>query len=113
MFTTVTAAYGNVNRFLVAAVNFFSYDKGMTIHDRVALLRQQSGLSAREMGRLSGLAHSAITMIEQGKRTPTSETAVQISRLFQVDLNWLLRGIGNHPEEYEVRLAVDEAREVE
>lgn len=66
-------------------------------HERLRLLRKESGLSQQEFANLLGsVSKSSINMYERGEREPSLETLEDIADFFNVDLDYLL-GKSNIP----------------
>ena len=84
----------------------------MSLKDRLRILLDATGLSAREASRLAG--HSSpnhVAMILRGEITePRIDTAGGIANAFGVSLEWLASGKGPDPDPAAVRAAVDAAR---
>ena len=59
---------------------------------RIASLRQTCGLSQAELARRLHISTSAIGMYEQGRREPSVDTLIALSREFGVSLDYLLSG---------------------
>ena len=59
---------------------------------RIASLRQTYGLSQAELARRLHISASAIGMYEQGRREPSVDTLIALSREFGVSLDYLLSG---------------------
>lgn len=59
---------------------------------RIASLRQSFGLSQAELARRLHISPSAIGMYEQGRREPSVDTLIALSREFGVSLDYLLSG---------------------
>ena len=59
---------------------------------RIASLRQSHGLSQAELARRLHISTSAVGMYEQGRREPSVETLIALSREFGVSLDYLLSG---------------------
>ena len=59
---------------------------------RIASLRQTYGLSQAELAQRLHISTSAIGMYEQGRREPSVDTLVALSREFGVSLDYLLSG---------------------
>lgn len=55
-------------------------------------LRKQHGLTMRELGEKIGVSESTISLYETGKREPNYETLLKIAELFNVSVDYLLRG---------------------
>lgn len=80
--------------------------------DRIRLLREQAPrLTQRELDLLAGLHVGHTWQIEEGHReNPTRQTAVALSEVFRVSLDWLLVGRGVLPSRLDVIAAVNDAR---
>ena len=59
---------------------------------RIASLRQGCGLSQAELARRLHISPSTVGMYEQGRREPSVDTLVALSRIFGVSLDYLLSG---------------------
>ncbi len=59
---------------------------------RIAALRRANGMSQAELARHLQISPSAVGMYEQGRREPSAELLVQIARLFEVSVDYLLTG---------------------
>lgn len=59
---------------------------------RIASLRQSCGLSQAELAQKLHISTSTVGMYEQGRREPSVETLIAISRIFGVSLDYLLSG---------------------
>lgn len=82
-----------------------------TMVERLQLARDLGGVSARELGLLAGMAHSAVGWIERSSGDgPTSKSLERIVGVLGVSLDWLVLGKGNAPEARDVRAAVARAR---
>lgn len=68
-------------------------------------------LSARELSQLAGVSDGLVALIESGVREIGGRSAVGLSRVLGVSLDWLLVGSGEAPPEDAVREAVAAARE--
>ncbi len=67
----------------------------MTIHGRIALLRQRIGLSQKVFGKLINRSEGFVSKLESGKITPTEDVVRSISDVFGVEENWLKEGKGH------------------
>ena len=66
---------------------------GMTmLGSRIAALRREAGLSQRELAVALSVSTSAIGMYEQGRREPSVDRLIALSRLFGVSTDYLLTG---------------------
>ena len=59
---------------------------------RITLLRKYSGLSQSQLAQHLHISPSAIGMYEQGRRTPNIEILIEMSRIFNVSLDYLITG---------------------
>ena len=59
---------------------------------RITQLRQSSGMSQLQLAEQLHLSPSAVGMYEQGRRTPNIDVLIQMSKLFNVSLDYLLTG---------------------
>lgn len=59
---------------------------------RIASLRQGFGLSQAELAKRLHISTSAVGMYEQGRREPSVNTLIALSREFGVSLDYLLSG---------------------
>jgi transcriptional regulator with XRE-family HTH domain len=79
--------------------------------DLAALLRERrrsSGLSVRALSNISGVAPSTVSRIENGRFTPTFETAVRLAQVLEIDLAELPR-VGPKDEKSPTSIAAAEA----
>lgn len=74
---------------------------------RIATLRRAAGLSQGELARRLQVSASAIGMYEQGRREPSAEILVALSRVFGVTLDYLLTGAPSANEETKVAAAME------
>ena len=59
---------------------------------RIAALRRQADMSQAELARALAVSPSAVGMYEQGRREPSMDRIVALSRLFGVSADFLLTG---------------------
>ena len=59
---------------------------------RIAALRRGAGWSQAELAEKLGISPSAVGMYEQGRREPSAQLLVALSREFQVSTDYLLTG---------------------
>ena len=61
---------------------------------RLAQLRQERGLSPRELGQLAGLSHTFVRDTESRATVPTIANAEALAKALQVNVCWLAYGVG-------------------
>ncbi len=59
---------------------------------RIASLRQSRGMSQAELAKQLHISASAVGMYEQGRREPSVDTLIALSKTFGVTLDYLLSG---------------------
>ena len=64
---------------------------------RLSELRQAAGLSVRALGEAAQVSGALITMIEQGKRTPSEVVVAGIAEALEVDADLLALSLGVVP----------------
>lgn len=57
---------------------------------RLRALRENKGLTQKEVGSLIGITDAAVGMWEQGRRLPDAETMARLAEIFGVTVNYLL-----------------------
>lgn len=78
-----------------------------TIGARLKFARTLRRLGARELGRLVGLSHNAVSFLESDSSPPTVDTIAALAAALRCSPGWLAFGEGALPEETEE----DRARE--
>lgn len=58
--------------------------------ERLRDLRQEKELSQRQLSKLLGLSHSAVTQWENELRVPNAEAVVMLAKFFGVSSDYLL-----------------------
>lgn len=81
--------------------------RGNVLGARIATLRRAAGMSQGELAQKLQVSPSAVGMYEQGRREPSADTLVAISRLFHVTLDYLLTGQAAPEEQALVADAMD------
>ena len=76
---------------------------------RIATLRRAAGLSQGALAQKLQVSTSAVGMYEQGRREPSAETLVALSRLFGVTVDYLLTGQPSLEEQHFVSDAMQTA----
>lgn len=59
------------------------------IKDRLIELRQRNGLTKLDMAKKLGINKSSITRYENGEMKPTLDMLINISKSFNVSMDWL------------------------
>ena len=59
---------------------------------RIAALRKNAGWNQAELARRLQISPSAVGMYEQGRREPSAQMLVDIARVFDVSLDYLMTG---------------------
>lgn len=59
---------------------------------RIAILRRSRQMTQRQLAKALRVSPSAIGMYEQGRRQPSIDLVVSISRQFSISTQWLLTG---------------------
>lgn len=62
----------------------------MELHEKLAMLRKNSGYSTRELGEKLGVSQSSVSLWEKGARRPDMGTLVKIANLYGVSTDYLL-----------------------
>lgn len=63
--------------------------------DRLLRLRQERGLSRRQLGRLSDTSDNFVQMTETGTTVPSIAKVEQLAKALQVSVCWLAFGLGS------------------
>jgi DNA-binding XRE family transcriptional regulator len=66
----------------------------MEIKDRFANIRSSVGLNKRQFANSLGIDPSISGNIESGKRDPSREVMLKLASIYNVNIHWLLTGIG-------------------
>lgn len=69
---------------------------GLTIGERLKILRERKGITQKELGRLMGISGMTIYRIEIGGEL-NIEKLIQLSEIFRVSLNYLVYGTNDDP----------------
>jgi len=60
--------------------------------DRIAKLRVSKGLSQHQLSQLLGVKRSVVSYYESGDRLPSYDVLMEMSRVFNVSTDYLLKG---------------------
>lgn len=74
---------------------------------RIAALRRAAGWSQGELAQILKVSPSAVGMYEQGRREPSVEILVGMSRAFHVTVDYLLTGSPAPQEQAQVEAAME------
>ncbi len=83
----------------------------MLLAKRMKELRMDRGLTQRELGEIINVTKVSICCYENGTRTPTLETLLDLANYFEVDLDYLLgrdKKVDSKPNEKTIRMAKEE-----
>lgn len=61
--------------------------KKFPISNNVKILREKKGYTQSELGAAIGVTRQTVAAIEQGRYSPSLETAFRLARLFDADIN--------------------------
>lgn len=79
---------------------------------RLKELRQQSNLTQEELGKMVGVTKVSICCYENGTRTPTLDTMVDLANCLNVELTYFLGSdyfvVSDTDSEYGINMAKDE-----
>lgn len=56
-------------------------------------LRKDKNMTMKQLGQIIGVSESTISLYENGKREPDYETMLKIAEVFDVSLDYLIRGV--------------------
>ena len=65
----------------------------MNLNNRIRTLRSEQNLSQGKLAQALGVSRQAVSKWENGTAVPDMENLIQLSELFDVDLNYLATGI--------------------
>lgn len=60
--------------------------------DRISMLRVKKGLSQQQLAQQLGVKRSIISYYESGDRLPSLDVLIEMSRVFNVTTDYLLKG---------------------
>lgn len=60
--------------------------------NQITILRKEAGMSQSQLAKKLNVGPSAVGMYEQGRRTPAIDILIQMSKLFEVSLDYLITG---------------------
>ncbi len=59
---------------------------GVTLHNRLAILRVEHGMSRQDLARELDISHQTVIALEHGEYTPSLDLALRIGQLFALPL---------------------------
>ena len=80
-----------------------------TLAERLKELREEAGISCREVARLAGCAQAIVSRTERSEKGISRATAERLARLFGCSLDWLCMGNGPRPDDAAVLASVKKA----
>ncbi len=63
-----------------------TYRPGVTLHNRLAILRGEHGISRQDLARELDISHQTVIALEHGEYTPSLDLALRIGQLFALPL---------------------------
>ena len=63
--------------------------------ERIAMLRIAKGLSQNQLSQMLGVKRSVVSYYESGDRLPSFDVLIEMSRVFNVSIDYLLKGKGS------------------
>ena len=88
----------------------------MLLGKRLKELRLKQGLTQKQLGDLINVTKVSICCYENGTRTPTLDTLLELEKVFQVDLDYLLgndKTVTTPTRERKVKMAMEEIKFIE
>ncbi|MBC8530371.1 helix-turn-helix domain-containing protein [Gehongia tenuis] len=64
--------------------------ESLPLGERIKLLRQERNMPQKELAHITHISAATLSQYENGKRTPPDAWKVEISRIFNVSLDWLI-----------------------
>ena len=83
-------------------------DARTAIGRRLALARQQAGLSQGQVAKLLGVHRPTISEMESGRRRVAADELAQLASIYSVDVTWLTSGTSGGESEDRITLAARE-----
>lgn len=82
------------------------------IGKRLKELRKKSGMTQYQLGKMINVTKVSICCYEKGTRTPSLETLIDLSNIFNVNIDYLLGNdiytVSESNEEYGIKVAEEE-----
>jgi transcriptional regulator with XRE-family HTH domain len=76
------------------------------VHERLRLAREQAGLSQGQVAKRLNMSRPTISEIEAGRRRVDADELRELSKLYEVSVDWLVSEQGDSPaEDAKVQLA--------
>jgi transcriptional regulator with XRE-family HTH domain len=79
---------------------------------RIAALRSRFGWSQAELAQRVNISPSAVGMYEQGRREPSLEVIITLSRVLGVSVDFLLTGNSLCPRDWRAQAAISPESEI-
>jgi transcriptional regulator with XRE-family HTH domain len=73
----------------------FNDKKNSTFGERLRFFRKAKGLNSNDFAKLLGISQGSLSGLENDKVNTSSETLSNLSKNTNININWLLTGIGN------------------
>jgi len=83
----------NIAKHICIFYNLFTFN--MKLEDKIKRIRKKNKLSQSQFSNIIGCTRQAISNIELGNNPPSLKFLLSLSEKFNINLNWLLRDIGN------------------
>lgn len=82
----------------------------MTLSERIKEVRTSSGDTQTKFAEKLSISRSAVSKIESGENTPSSQTIALICKIYNINYQWLVNGNGEMFKENDIdaQAAVDE-----
>lgn len=74
------------------------------LSDRILFLRKKAGITQAQLAKELNISPSAEGMYEQGRRVPSLEILIRLSRIFDVSLDYLITGSEFTPSSSKVEI---------
>lgn len=78
------------------------------IGQRIKKKRKELGLTQLEIRELAGISSGNLSDLENGKKTPSAQTLIALSKVLQCSIDWILTGYSNDDE----KIVLTDKREI-
>jgi transcriptional regulator with XRE-family HTH domain len=72
-------------------------DVAVQVGENLARARQRAGLSQEELGVMSSLHRTEVSLLERGMRLPRIDTVIKLAGALEIPIEELIEGIGWSP----------------